>query len=347
MKKTKKLKTAPVCVGTGLIALDVIMNGDPSNMLKIHAGGSCGNVLTILSFLGWDSYPIARLGNNPAAQELVSDLKKCKVKTRLVATTSDGSTPIIIQRIKKDRQGNYVHRFEFRNPENGEYLPSYKPVLGADVEHIVKKQPKAKVFYFDRSNRASIDFAKYYKKQGALIYFEPSSSSEIRLFEESLAVADIVKFSNDRIRDYSSVYPIQKVPLEIETLGKDGVRFRFSHRCNKKEWISLKGYNISNHADAAGAGDWTSAGIISKIGTTGVKGFQKLTAEKIKAALEYGQALGALNCLFDGARGLMYSCEKANLNGMVKALTAGNETSIKSSKKQKSTGKRLTIGSLY
>jgi len=349
MSKQKKNTgtSTPTCVGTGLVALDVIMNGDPSNLLKIHAGGSCGNVLSILTFLGWDSYPIARLKDNSAAKELLSDLKKCKVRTKMVTTTGDGSTPIIIQRIKKDRHGNYVHRFEFKNPENGEYLPSYKPVLGANVENIVKKQPEARVYYFDRSNRASIDFAKYYKEQGALIYFEPSSARDLRLFEESVAVADVVKFSGDRITNYSELYPTQKAPLEIETLGKEGMRFRFSHNCNKREWIYLRGYNISNLADAAGAGDWTSAGIISKIGKTGFKGFHKLTIENIKAALEHGQALGALNCLFDGARGLMYACEKGSLDGMVKAIITGNNASIKSTNNLKITGKKLTIGSLY
>ena len=62
----------PICIGTGLIALDVIYTTDKKpNFL---AGGSCGNVLTILSYLGWKSLPIARLGNDAEGKRIVEDL---------------------------------------------------------------------------------------------------------------------------------------------------------------------------------------------------------------------------------------------------------------------------------
>jgi len=63
----------------------------------------------------------------------LSDLNKWNVKTNMISTTDDGSTPIIIQRIKKDKNGSPIHRFEFRDPDDGSWLPSYKPVLSADV----------------------------------------------------------------------------------------------------------------------------------------------------------------------------------------------------------------------
>ena len=56
----------PVCLGTGLVVLDVVMNGNPHSRSKVWAGGSCGNVLTILSYLGWNAFPITRLGNDDA-----------------------------------------------------------------------------------------------------------------------------------------------------------------------------------------------------------------------------------------------------------------------------------------
>ena len=50
-----------VCLGSGLIALDVIYDGRGSDPFFL-AGGSCCNVLVILSYLGWDSFPLVRLG---------------------------------------------------------------------------------------------------------------------------------------------------------------------------------------------------------------------------------------------------------------------------------------------
>ena len=43
----------PVVVGTGLVALDVVINSDVHRPPRLWAGGTCGNVLTILSYLGW------------------------------------------------------------------------------------------------------------------------------------------------------------------------------------------------------------------------------------------------------------------------------------------------------
>jgi hypothetical protein len=60
-------------------ALDVIMNRNPNTQAKFLAGGSCGNVLVIFSFLGWKSYPIARLSDKPSAKLLFEDLQKHNV----------------------------------------------------------------------------------------------------------------------------------------------------------------------------------------------------------------------------------------------------------------------------
>ena len=68
-----------VCIGTGLLALDVILNGSPTTPPKFNAGGSCGNVLTILSFLDWSIFPIARLADNKASIELLNDLNNWNV----------------------------------------------------------------------------------------------------------------------------------------------------------------------------------------------------------------------------------------------------------------------------
>lgn len=347
MKEKEEIKK-PICVGAGLLALDIIMNGNPKAPLKIYAGGSCGNVLTILSFLNWDSFPVARLKKNNASKKLLSDLINWKVNISLITQTPDGSTPIIIQRIKKDKNGNTVHTFQFRNPDNGEWLPSYKPVLGSEVESLTEKSPIPSVYYFDRVNRSSIDLAKYYKEKGAVIFFEPSSMNESKQFEECLNVADIIKFSHERIKNYASLYPNQRVPLEIQTLGKDGVSYRFSHQLKSVKWTTVSSYKISYVVDSAGSGDWFSAGVISKIARSGSKGFKKCKEESINKALKYGQALGALNCFFDGARGLMYSLDKKQIERLVKKIQSSKTPLTFINKKEEMNPiKKFNISSLY
>jgi sugar/nucleoside kinase (ribokinase family) len=66
----------PVIVGTGLVALDVVMNTDVHRPPRLWAGGTCGNVLTILRYLGWQAYPVARLNEDPPSKHLLRDLRK-------------------------------------------------------------------------------------------------------------------------------------------------------------------------------------------------------------------------------------------------------------------------------
>jgi sugar/nucleoside kinase (ribokinase family) len=352
-----KLKTNPTCIGTGLLALDVIVNGNPQTPPKYFAGGSCGNVLTILAFLGWDSFPIARLADNNASKEVISDLKKWNVNTGLITRKEDGSTPIIIHRILKDKEGKPKHRFEFRDPDTGAWLPRYKPVLSAGVQEITKSHPKATVYYFDRANRASIDMAKVNRENGALIFFEPSSNNEPRLFREAMQVCHIVKFSHERVSNYHELYPESQAILEIETLGKDGLNYRFSKTKKNAGWKKLKSFIIKEEdlVDAAGAGDWCSAGIIDLLGKNGAKTLLKAKNSEIEYALKYGQALGALNCCYNGARGLMYNLAIDEVKRFTTALITGKlkaplckSVSVKQeTSKQNSKGKPKLLSSLY
>src|SRR4030043_1831428 len=157
-KEWFKIKTPnPVCIGAGLIVLDVVINGDPKSPPKLWTGGSCGNVLTILSYLGWKSYPLARLRDDVAAEELVKDLKKWKVRTSLISRNGSGNTPIIIEKIGTRRSGVPWHRFEWVCPNCGSWFPRYKPILARDIGQIGIRIPRSQVFFFDRVLRSSFE----------------------------------------------------------------------------------------------------------------------------------------------------------------------------------------------
>jgi len=323
--KALKSNFVPVCTGTGLVALDVIISGISDMPTQFLAGGSCGNVMTILSYLGWSSHPIARISNNVASELLLQDLKTWNVKDDLIDVSETGSTPIIIHRIMKDQSGVPKHRFEFKNPEDGKYLPMYKPTLAKSVDVIFNKLPNPNVFYFDRINRGALDLAKAYKSQGAVIFFEPSSIKEEKQFMECLEIADVIKFSNDRISNYSNLFPIGKAKLEIQTLGNDGLQFRTEGYSN---WTKLESYSIENVVDSAGAGDWCSAGIIMNLFNNKNSTIEDITTAQLAYALQFGQALSALNCTFEGARGLMYNLTKTELMLYVQHIVSSHTKKI-------------------
>ena len=301
------------CFGAGLVALDVILNGSVTTTPMLSAGGSCGNVLSILSFLGWNSYPIARLANDQAGHELMHDLDRWHIHSDHIFINDEGVTPIIIHRILKDKKGNPIHRFEFRDPETKSWLPQFKAITKNVAEKVINKNIIPEVFYFDRMNPGTLELARHFKANGSLIYFEPSSAKDSDTFEKFLAVSDIVKFSHERIPDYEERYNQIQCFLEVKTIGESGLVFRSRKNTHPNTWNTIKAPSINNLQDAAGAGDWCSAGIISCLGTIGKIGLKNATVSEIKMALNFGQTLGALNCLYDGSRGLMYYYTSQNL----------------------------------
>lgn len=294
------------CFGAGLVALDVILNGNPSTLPKLSAGGSCGNVLSILSYLGWSSYPIARLANDQAAAELIQDLNRWHVHTNHITINDDGSTPIIIHRILKDKIGKPIHRFEFRDPETKTWLPQFKAITKSIAANIIGENIKPNIFYLDRMNPGTFELAKYLKSKGTIIFFEPSSNRDESQFEKFLSIADIVKFSHERVAGFSEKYSSITCYLEIETLGKDGLVYRTKKSSKPNQWKRIKGFSLSSIQDTAGAGDWCTAGIIQSLFASEQVVLSDIGILCLEEAMRFGQALGALNCIYDGARGLMY-----------------------------------------
>lgn len=314
----------PVCTGVGLVALDVVINGNLRSSPRLQAGGSCGNVLIILSYLGWESYPLARLGGDVAAKELLRDMEKWEVKTCLIFRNDAGSTPIIVERIGTSLGGIPWHRFEWACPNCGSWLPKHKPVLASNIGQITNEMPQSQVFYFDRVSRSSVELAKVNKGRGALIMFEPSAIKDDKLFSESLKIADIVKYSHERLGHAQKLTQKISVPLEIETLGAEGLRYRLGGNGKRnRKWKIMRAFSVKNLKDAAGCGDWCSAGIIHLLGNAGREGFEDAKQKDIEATLNFGQALAALNCYFEGARGGMYSISKREFEALVREIWNG------------------------
>jgi fructokinase len=318
----KLSKSKPICCGTGLVALDFVIDDINHTAPNLWAGGSCGNVLIILSYLGWDSYPISRFKNDYASSELIRDMTKWNVKTKLISQSSDGSTPIIIERVIKSRNGTPIHKFEWFCPDCGLRLPKYSALLLKDVKNIEQNLPMSNVYYFDRVSSSTLELAEFYKKKGALIFFEPSSIGQIDKFNKSLQVADIVKYSNERLKDAHKFTDNTHIPLEIVTLGSEGLRYRIN---SNTTWKLMPPYPVKNLKDTAGAGDWCSAGIIHILGRSDKSAFRKLNNNKIVTALEFGQALASLNCNFIGARGVMYSIKKEHFQECILKILHHND----------------------
>lgn len=306
-RQSNASQSKPSVVGTGLIALDVIIDADDPQLSKRWAGGTCGNVLIILSYLGWDSYPVSRLNGETASGRVLRDLKKWNVHLDFAKSEPRVDTPIIIHKISRNVAGEAVHRFSLKCPHCGSWLPTYKAVTSSTAQRVATKIGSPKVFFLDRVSRGSLILAKASADKGALIVFEPAGIDDPRLFREALELTHVLKYSEERMHELQELKLRDRPLLEIETLGQKGLRYRSKiTSCKTNGWQRLDSYKVKQIKDTAGAGDWCTAGIIHQLGQGGFGKFQKITNTELQDALRFGQALAAWNCGFEGARGGMY-----------------------------------------
>jgi fructokinase len=297
----------PVIVGTGLVALDVVIPSEAGTAPRLWAGGTCGNVLTVLAYLGWDAYPVARLGQDSASLWVARDFTAWGGHPDFLLREPGGATPVIVQHIQGGGADGATHSFSWRCPFCGSDLPRYKPLRRSDVEQLIPRLPQADVFFFDRVSSGALRLAGHYAATGALVVFEPSSVGNPRLFRDAVALAHLLKFSHERLGDSAEALAAQHPLLVVETLGRDGLRYRGRlASLESRGWQQLPALPAPGVRDTAGSGDWCTAGILHLLGRGGLTEFSRVDGSLLLGALRFGQALAAWNCGFEGARGGMY-----------------------------------------
>lgn len=314
----------PKVLGTGLIALDLVMGADPDSPVQSWAGGTCGNVIAILAYLGWKAFPIARMNGDPASDRVRADLRRWGVGLDFTGSAPTSHTPIIIQQIRRDSAGSPTHRFSWSCPRCGQRLPVFKAVTQDVVETVAPSLPGTAVFFMDRLSRAALTLASRASAEGAIVVFEPSGKSDEMLFAEAIQLAHVVKYSDQRLAAVGGTMQAGSVTLvEVQTLGAEGLRYR--HRLGKgiSAWFHLNAIAAPRLVDTCGSGDWCTAGLIAKAAAGGQVGLHKGGAAAIRHALRYGQALAAWNCGFEGARGGMYAIQREAFSYQIEALLNG------------------------
>lgn len=297
-----KKERKPRLLTAGFLALDAVF-GLENTQPKFYAGGTSGNVAAGLAFLGWDVSPLARLSDDAAGGVVRRDLERWGVSTRYLGLNPVAPTPIVLERIARSKNGVPKHRFLWNCPDCGAYFPPYRAILRSQLASIQENVDKPDVFFTDRVSRSTVELARHFRAKGSVVYFEPSGAGDPKLFREMLKHLTVLKYSAQRARSFSDQLRNHNAILEIETLGEDGLRFRMRH--NFTSWHSLPAHEVAIK-DTAGSGDWTSVGLLSALFRNGKSNLATATKADVTAALVHAQAIAALSCEFEGARGAMY-----------------------------------------
>ena len=300
--------------GAGYIALDILLASKHDRQLRRRAGGTCGNVLAILSFLGHASVPIARLGTDKAADLIISDLKSTGVDCRHVQRDPSGRTPRVVEFLPE--QPGSRHRFAFKCPMCQRRFPRRtEPIYEQGNESI--HQIKPALFFFDRSGPTTIKLAMEARESGALVMFEPDSFRSNGNFNKALQLSDVVKYSVSRTGQ--SIEPwlsktAHKPWLVVETMDGQGLRYMTRPGLDDLIWKHQDPFLVDSPADQAGAGDWCSAGLISRLLETSAS--ERWRDRSVEKALAFGQSLAAASILFEGPRGYL---EKSSRRKVLRA----------------------------
>lgn len=287
----------PRVVGGGFFAYDVLVGAARYRAL----GGSAGNVLAILAYLGWKSYPVAQLGSDDAGELIRKEFKALGAVTSFLRSRASTRTPVVYQSLDEGRP-----RYSFACPICGNNTKLVEPEvvdLASDVAH---EAPVPQVFFFDRATALNARLASHFRSKGALIVFEPSTKVMDASFWHCISLSHVVKYASDRITGVGC----DRAPfLEVCTEGAAGLRFRMP---DSGEWRYLPSISAPFVADTSGSGDWCTAGALywfMKAGRTA----QHASPRDVTSALRFGQALAAMNCMYEGARAMASSRDARDL----------------------------------
>lgn len=306
---------APRIVGTGLVALDVLIC-DQVQSGTSSLGGSAGNVLAILAYLGWCAVPVVKLGNDRAAIRISSEFEALNADTRFIVRDESTPTPIVYQWPGDDQT---THKFSFCCPVCGTKRSFLSVDENATLCNTVLSEVKTTdVFYFDRVTPWALTLAKTYRSRNAMVVFEPSTiQSDRDTFQEAIDACNVLKYADDRIDELKS-FNREQVDIEIRTEGAKGLSFKLAAEKNSG-WHFLEALSVPRISDTAGAGDWCTSGFLHYLSSKKTN-FRDSNPLGLANALRYGQALAALNCTQSGARGLTKQFDGAFLKNKLENL---------------------------
>ena len=304
----KEMKTI---LGTGIFNLDIIYVREypkgyqhnttfTKNLVKIEAGGTCGNIMCMLAYMGWKTYPLTKLDNSEEGLKMTESLKEFGCDCRFVSNNEDGGTTLLTIQHGLDKNGDKQTRVMHGSP-GGSRFPRRRFLRERDQAPAFIKSLDfvPDVFFFDDPAAGHRFIAKELRAKGSLVFFEPEKTDEnARL--KSINVSDVVKFSEENIPDVSFTDDFND-KLFIQTLGAKGLRFNLKGQ----GWVNLPPVENDNVADWDGAGDWTTSAFLNALAEADALSIDKMTAEIVKDALEKAQMLASKSVSYIGSKGMI------------------------------------------
>ena len=292
----------PCLVGTGLLALDLIVQHGPhGQQLSASGGGTCGNVLSILARLGWQATWLGSMDPSAPGRMVLDEMHRGGVHTH--TSQEAAPAPIFAHHIHTDAEGHSRHWFSDACPVCSRRLPRYARPSDAWLRGQKRHVRDADVFFVDRLSGGVLELAQLAHERGALVVYEPSSVSDSPWMADMIEIADVVKFSSDRAIVLRGEAPPNERALWVETRGRDGLRWSLG-RVGAYQAITPAVHNPAA-IDSCGAGDWFTSALLIGLAQTQMKPAD-LTYSQLAGLMQRASGVAAWSCGFLGARGGLY-----------------------------------------
>lgn len=307
-------------IGSGVYILDTIVVRDypewpnlrpfTERIVLEEVGGTCGNVMCILSWLGWKAIPQVSLDDSDEGLKMAHDLSRYGCDCRYVTNTPEGGTTLLRCTHKKDAEGRKSIAFRAGSP-GGSRFPKHHYLRARDEAPAFLEglEEAPGVYFFDDPAAGHRLIARTLRARGSLVYFEPSAI-KTNADLDAVSASDIIKFSGENVPDTSFSDRFDD-KLFVQTLGADGLRFRL----RGGSWIQLPSAECVDVIDWEGAGDWTTSAFLAKLAAIG-KTFADLTEADVTLALKAAQAVAAKSVQYLSSKGLIHSKADPALLGL-------------------------------
>ena len=283
-----------LCIGE--ILADMI--GEEKNGITTYerkAGGAPFNVACALNKFGADVKFVGSVGDDLIGQFLIKYAKDFGMDTTYIHQNAERNTTLAFVELNEEGDRSFCF---YRKNTADYFMPDVSDELikSADIVCIgslMLADSRCVEYALDIINRAhglgkTVAFDVNYRTD---IYRDKESA--VKTYKKILAVADIVKFSEDEVETFTEDYVNSLTDkLVLITLGKNGSQWRYNGKKNTMPTITVK------PVDTTGAGDAFFAGALSIIDKNVGN---SLTEDILNDSLKFGNIAGALNTMGRGA----------------------------------------------
>jgi len=268
----------------GITTLDHIyfQRGEEIRYSHTSGGGSGANVCLYLRAFGIKSELVSKIEKLNDYQLAIKDLKTLNVGIHKIYIEEDKFTREFFEIIKEGK-----HEFRSSCPVCG-YRAKKLPFLrfNSKLFENLTENLKSKSWFFDRTSKSLLKIAEKGKKNGIPLAFDLGTIST-RYFDKDVLLDTINLANIIQITEKKNKFLMKQ--LEIESLRD----------INQDLFRGLK------VRDAAGAGDVCFASLLYQI-IDEETSLENITNTTFKNFVEFANKAAAINCLFIGARGLLY-----------------------------------------